>query len=189
MHIFFPVFSPCFSLFVSLLLVSPPPSVSVFHLFYCHSVLLFSSLSPFSFVCLSHYKCTLMCPCTITKPACLFMLHRGITLFSRYYFFVKSPWYDLPQTALHCPTLIIFSHSANLGHNDTHAHTFSSQNCFCVCVFVLSQHWFLGVLKWKAVYFILFPWWYLYSSSHLFTRVLQMIQYAYCCCQWVPSPY
>lgn len=135
------IFSPrLFSLFFSFCLTtssfSSPICLSLSFDLLSLCASLSSSLSPFSFVCLSHYKCTLTCPCTITKPACLFMLHRGITLFSRYYFFVKSPRYDLPQTALHRPTLIIFSHSANLGHNDTHAHTFSSQNCFCVCVCV-----------------------------------------------------
>lgn len=78
-------------------------------------------------------KCILTCPCTITKPACLFMLHRGITLFLLHYFSVKLPRSDLPQTALYYPTLIIFSHSTTPWHNDTHTHTFPSQVCVCVC--------------------------------------------------------
>lgn len=81
-------------------------------------------LSPsFPLALLSHSKLIPTCPRTITKPACLFMLHRGITLFLFYYFFVKSPRYDLPQTALHCPTLIIFSHFATLRHRGAHTCT------------------------------------------------------------------
>lgn len=134
---------------------------------FCHVIVLFLSFSH-STVCLSLSKCILMCSCTITKPACLFILHRGFTLFLCYYFFVKSPLYDLPQTALHCPTLIIFSHSATLGHNDTHAHTFSHKT---MCVFVLSWHWFLGVFKngKLSVYFLPF-------LSGIFTALAQMKQ-------------
>lgn len=131
---------------------SSPPSILFLYLFYCLSLCssgLISLSSSFSFVCLSQFKCSLTCPCTITKPACLFILHLGITLFFRHYFFEKSLRYDLPQTARHRPTLIIFSHSATQEHNDAHAHTFSHQT-HSVCVFVLSQHWFLSVLKWKA---------------------------------------
>lgn len=148
MYIFFHLLSLFFSFCVTPFSFYFPICLSLSFILW--SLCLFV-LSLFSFscssVCLSHSKCILMCPCTITKPACLFILHRGFTLFLRYYFFVKSPRYDLPQTALHCPTLIIFSHSATLGHIDTHAHTFSHKT---MCVFVLSSHWFLGVLKMES---------------------------------------
>lgn len=122
------------SLFVSLYfgLLFPLPHSSL--LFYC-------SLSFFLFACLFHSNLIPTCPRTITKPACLFTLHWGITLFLCYYFFVKSPQYDLPQTALCCPTLIIFSHSATLGHKDSHTHTHTLPHkptavCLYVSVFV-----------------------------------------------------
>lgn len=88
----------------------------------CLSLSLILSLHLYLLICLSSSKCVLTCPCTITKRVCLFMLHKGITLFLLYYFSVKSPRCDLPQTALHYPTLVIFSHSAALGH------TFPSQD-------------------------------------------------------------
>lgn len=130
-------FSPSFSLFVSLFLVFFSPCLTLCPLFYCS---LSFSLSAFAH--LFHSKLIPTCPRTTTKPACLFMLHWGITLFLCYYFFVKSPRYDLPQTALCCPTLIIFSHSATLGHKDTHTHFLHKPTA--VCVYALCQQRFNG---------------------------------------------
>lgn len=108
--------------------IYPSPSVSVFPLCSC-----FSEVSVL--ISLLHSNGILTCPCTITKRACLFMLHWGITLFLCYYFFVKSLQCDLPQTAHHHPTLIIFSHSAGPGQIDTQEYTFCHTNtsvCFCL---------------------------------------------------------
>lgn len=129
----------CF--FASSLLIPPTPfSFSPI----CLSLsLILLSLHFYFLISLPSFKWSLTWPCTITKQAWLFMLHRGITLFLLYYFSVKSPRYDLPQTALRCPTLIIFSHSTTPGHNETHAPTFPSHDslslsvCLCVCISVL----------------------------------------------------
>lgn len=118
----------CAYFFASSLLVSPPHPFQFLPICLSLSLILLS-LHVCFLISLPSSKCSLTWPCTITKQACLFMLHRGITLFLLYYFSVKSPRYDLPQTALHYPTLIIFSHSATPGHNDTYAPTFPSQDC------------------------------------------------------------
>lgn len=119
MCIFFCIFPPHF-----------PPLTPFGFAPICLSLSLILSLHVWFLIPLPPPKCILTWPCTITKQACLFMLHRGITLFLLHYFSVKSPRHDLPQTVLYYPTLIIFSHSATPGCNDTHAPTFPSQDCF-----------------------------------------------------------
>lgn len=134
------------------------PIVSLLVLFLCvtqslHCYTFLFLLSPtarsliFFFVCFSLPPCASCsqlippCQCTITKPACLFMLHWGITLFRCYYFFVKLPQYALPQTVRCCPTLIIFSHSATSGHR-MHAEAHSVRSLFGICVLRLCPHGF-----------------------------------------------
>lgn len=113
------------------------------------------------------------------------MFHRGITLFLCYYFFVKSAQYDLPQTALCCPTLIIFSHFATLRHKDTHTHThiFIQTHC-CICKASLCQHQFNGN---PSVYFCIgkmhwFSQWHFYWGSHvMYLCSVNALLFILCC--------
>lgn len=120
---------------------------------YSIALLLFS----FPSACLSPFKLFPMCPRTITKPACLFMFHWGITLFLCYYFFcvVASVWLAPDSATLSHPHYIFtlrfprtqnahtFPHTPNalcvsfvyasLGSMEIHLHV-GFFFCTCVCI-------------------------------------------------------
>lgn len=169
------------------LLYFPSPSVSISHSFYlfpsvcsflCPPLFFSRPLSLFPFVCLFHYECSLTCPCTITKPGCLFMLHQGITLFFCYYFFceVASVWLA-PDSAPPSHPHYIFTLRYPRTQWCTCTHIFfspsQSSSCVWVCfetalVSLVCEH---GKL---SVYFVLF-------HGDIFAAVspfaLQMIRY------------
>lgn len=168
--------------------LSPLPHSSFF---YSVALSLIFSLS-LSLACLFCFKLIPTCPRTITKPACLFMLHWGITLFLCYYFFVKSPRYDLPQTALCCPTLIIFSHSATLGHKYTHTHIHTNPLLY-ICIFFVPPQ-----IQWKSSHPFLYRQMLVYAYSVTFLLVavalpciyvlLMFFNIQFSCCLWPHFP-
>lgn len=181
---FFAVFPLIFCL-----LCFPSPSVSISHSFYlfpsvcsflCPPLFFFTPsvfLSSFPFVCLFHYECSLTCPCTITKPGCLFMLHQGITLFFCYYFFceVASVWLA-PDSAPPSHPHYIFTLRYPRTQWCTCTHIFFfffplTKQLLCVSLFWAGAGFF-GMWTWKAVsLFRTFKWWYLCSRvSFCFTN-------------------
>lgn len=94
---------------------------------YSIALLLFS----FPSACLSPFKLFPMCPRTITKPACLFMFHWGITLFLCYYFFcvVASVWLAPDSATLSHPHYIFTLRFPRTQNAHTFPHT---PNALCV---------------------------------------------------------
>lgn len=113
-------------LFFSFLVFSHLPLLQSSSL-YSIALLLFS----FPSACLSPFKLFPMCPRTITKPACLFMFHWGITLFLCYYFFcvVASVWLAPDSATLSHPHYIFTLRFPRTQNAHTFPHT---PNALCV---------------------------------------------------------
>ena len=134
-------------------------SSSVFSLefLFPHLSLSLSLLFPLP-VSLPLSKHILTCPRTVTKPAFLFILHRGITLFFCYYFFgeVASVCLAPDSATLSHPHYIFtlryprtqgYAHTHTHTHTHTLAHTFLKPTHFSLGVLCLCLSWFLGVLE------------------------------------------